>query len=87
MFNDFNFFIFILLLLFSVLLLVFGAFVDQPRSAAIVAWILLTVPVIGFMYLMRFPSATVTPFYILFTALLLAYVALFGGIRIYDLFN
>lgn len=87
MFNDYNFYIFILLFLFAVLLLVFGAFVDQPYSVGIVAWILLAVPALGFAYLMRFPSGTVTPFYILFSVLLLAYVALFGGIRIYEMFN
>ncbi len=87
MFNDSNFYIFVLLFLFAVLLLIFGAFVGQPRPVNVIAWFLLVVPALGFGYLLRFPSGTVTPFYILFSVLLLAYVALFGGIRIYEIFN
>lgn len=77
MFDDFNLYIFILCLLFASLLLMFNGFITHPVYIDIFVLILIAVPVIGFVYLLKFPRADVTAFYVLFSALLVAYIVTF----------
>lgn len=87
MFDSYHYYIFILLLLFSVLLFIFNSFVVHHYFIDIVSWILPIIPIIGFMYHLRFNDGTVTPFYVLFSAMLVAYVVVFAGTKIYAMFN
>jgi len=87
MFDSYHYYIFILLLLFSVLLFVFNSFVVHHYFIDILSWILPLVPIIGFVYHLQFRDGTVTPFYVLFCCLLVAYVVVFAGTRIYAIFN
>lgn len=86
MFDSDHYYIFILLLLFSVLLFVFNGFVVHHYFIDILSWILPLIPICGFVYHMRFRNGTVTPFYVLFCVLLVAYAVLFSGIKIYGMF-
>lgn len=86
MFESFHFYIFILLAIFAVLLMVFNSFIPHHWIIDALLWGVLVVPVIAFLYLARFRDGTTTPFYLLFCALLLAYIFLFAGIKIYSLF-
>ena len=83
---DYHFFIFILLFLFSILLIIFNSFVDRSGYVDLLSWLLAGIPVIGFVYLLKFPRTGITQFYVLFSAFLVAYVVVFAGERIYSLF-
>lgn len=87
MFESYHYYIFILLLLFSILLFVFNSFVVHHYFIDILSWILPLIPIVGFMYHLRFSDGTVTPFYVLFSAILVAYVVVFAGTKIYAMFN
>ncbi|OGD32400.1 hypothetical protein A3C91_05100 [Candidatus Azambacteria bacterium RIFCSPHIGHO2_02_FULL_52_12] len=87
MFNNHNFYIFILLFLFSVLLNMFNAFIPHDRWVDIVSWILLAVPVLAFGYLLKFQNSDVNPFYALFSSLLAIYVLVFAGTKLFALFQ
>ncbi|MCR4323165.1 MAG: hypothetical protein NUV61_03715 [Candidatus Azambacteria bacterium] len=87
MFDSYHYYIFILLLMFSILLSVFNGFVVHHYFIDIISWILPLIPIFGFMYHLRFRDGTVTPFYVLFCALLAVYVVVFAGMRIYAIFN
>ncbi|MBI1755281.1 hypothetical protein HYR65_03275 [Candidatus Azambacteria bacterium] len=76
-----------MLFLFGVLLFAFNGFIAHPYYIDVLALILLAVPVMGFVYLLKFPNANTTPFYILFSALLGAYTLIFIIVRVYDIFN
>ena len=87
MFDSYHYYIFILLLLFSILLLVFNSFVVHHYFIDIISGILPFIPIVGFLYHLRFRDGTVTPFYMLFCASLAAYVVVFVGTKIYAMFN
>lgn len=87
MFNNHNFYIFVLLFFFGILLALFNGYVDHYRFIDIVTWILIAVPVVGFTYLLKFHDADVNAFYVFFSMLLVFYVLVFAGVRIYALFN
>lgn len=87
MFENHNFYLFILLFLFAFLLIMFNAFIPHHYFVDIVTWIMLTVPILGFVYLLKFRNGDVRPFYILFSVLLVAYVFVFAGTKIYAIFN
>ncbi len=87
MFNDTNFYVFILLFLFAVLLLLFNSFIERPFYIDLLVWILLAVPAFAFGYLLKFQNANATPFYLLFSAILVLYVLVFVVVRIYTAFN
>jgi len=86
MFNDLNLYIFTLCLLFAALLLIFNGFIDRPVYVDIFVLLLMAVPVAGFVYVLKFPNANVTPFYVLFSALLVAYIVAFAFSKVYVLF-
>ncbi len=87
MFNNYNFSIFILLFLFTVLLNMFNAFIPHDRWVDIVSWILLAVPVLAFGYLIKFQDAEVNAFYVLFSSLLIIYILVFAGTKLFALFQ
>ncbi len=87
MFDSYHFFIFVLLFLFSILLIIFDGFIPHARSVDVVTVLLALVPVIAFVYLARFRDADTKPFYLLFSALLVMYVVVFAGTRIHTLLN
>lgn len=87
MFNDTNFYVFILLFLFAVLLLLFNSFVPHPFYIDLLVGILLIVPIISFAYLLKFQNANMTPFYLFFSAILVLYVLVFVGVRMYTAFH
>lgn len=84
---DSHFYIFILLALFSLLLLVFNSFIPHHGVIDALLWITFGVPVVATLYLARFRDGATTPFYLLFCALLVAYIFLFAGLRIYSFFS
>lgn len=87
MFENYNFYLFILLFLFSFLLIMFNSFVEHHYFVDIITWIMLVVPLFGFAYLLKFRNADAKPFYVLFSILLVAYVFVFAGTKIYAIFN
>ena len=87
MFENRNFYLFILLFMFAFLLIMFNTFVPHHYFVSIATWIMLIVPVAGFIYLLKFRNGDVRPFYIFFSVLLVAYVFIFAGTKIYAIFN
>lgn len=87
MFDNYNFYLFILFFLFSFLLIMFNSFVTHHYFVDIITWAMLVVPALGFVYLLKFRNADVKPFYILFTFFLIAYVFVFAGTKIYAILN
>lgn len=87
MFDSFHFYIFLLLAIFALLLMVFNSFIPHHWIIDALLWIILAVPIIAFLYLVRFRDGVTTPFYVLFCSLLIGYVVLFAGMKIYSLFH
>lgn len=87
MFESFHFYIFILLTIFAVLLLVFNSFIPHHWIIDAVLWLTMAVPIVAFIYLARFRDGITTPFYVLFCSLLIAYMVLFAGMKLYAMFN
>ncbi len=87
MFDNNNFYIFILLFVFSVLLNMFNAYIPHDRWVDIVSWIVLVVPIIAIGYLLKFRNADMKAFYILFSVLLVGYIVIFVTTKIYALFH
>lgn len=87
MFYNANFYIFVMLLLFAVLLFVFNIFIPHHYLVDVFVGLLGVSAVAGFLYLIKFPNANMTPFYLLYSALLVGYVLVFAGTKIYSLFN
>lgn len=83
---DSHFYIFILLGLFSLLLLIFNSFIPHHWIIDALSWAMFVVPVFAALYLARFHDGVTTPFYLLFCSFLVAYIFLFAGIKIYSLF-
>jgi len=87
MFENYNFYLFILLFLFSFLLIMFNSFVEHHYFVDIITWAMLVVPILAFVYLLKFRNADVVPFYALFSILLVSYVLVFAGLKIYAIFD
>ena len=87
MFENYNFYLFILLFLFSFLLIMFNSFVEHHYFVDIITWVMLVVPILAFSYLLKFRNADVVPFYALFSILLVSYVLVFAGLKIYAIFD
>jgi len=87
MFENYNFYLFILLFLFSFLLIMFNSFVEHHYFVDIITWVMLVVPILAFSYLLKFRNADVVPFYALFSILLVSYVLVFAGLKIYAIFG
>ena len=87
MFENYNFYLFILLFLFSFLLIMFNSFVEHHYFVDIITWVMLVVPILAFSYLLKFRNADVVPFYALFSILLVSYVLVFAGFKIYAIFD
>ena len=87
MFENYNFYLFILLFVFSFLLIMFNSFIEHHYFVDIITWVMLVVPILAFIYLLKFIGASVTPFYVLFSVLLVAYVLVFAGFKIYSIFD
>lgn len=86
MYNN-NFYIFISLLIFSVLLFVFNSFIEHHFLVDIATGLAALSAFAGFIYLLKFPDSEMTAFYILYCAMLIVYILVFVGTRIYELFN
>lgn len=82
---DYHFYIFILLFLFGILIIAFNSFIERPYYIDVLSWLLMVVPAIAFVYLLKFPDANVTAYYVLFSALLIGYVVIFAGWRIAEI--
>lgn len=78
---------FILLFLFAVLLLLFNTFIIHPLYIDVLVWVLLAIPVFSFIYLLKFQNANMTPFYLLFSAVLVLYVLVSLGVKMYAAFT
>ena len=87
MFENYNFYLFILLFLFSFLLIMFNSFVEHHYFVDIITWVMLVVPILAFSYLLKFRNADVVTFYALFSILLVSYVLVFAGLKIYAIFD
>ena len=87
MFENYNFYLFILLFVFSFLLIMFNSFIEHHYFVDIITWVMLVVPILAFVYLLKFRNADVIPFYALFSILLVSYVLVFAGFKIYAIFN
>ena len=87
MFESFHFYIFILLAIFAVLLMVFNSFIPHHWIIDAILWCVLAVPIFAFLYLARFRDGVTTPFYVLFCSLLIGYIVMFAGIKLYSLFS
>lgn len=87
MFDNQNFYLFILLFMFAFFLIMFNGFVPHHYFVDVVTWIMLIVPILGFIYLLKFRNGDARPFYILFSVLLVSYVFIFAGTKIYAIFN
>lgn len=85
MFDNYNFYIFILLFLFAVLLNMFTAYIPHSWAVNVFLWILLVIPIFAFGYLMKYQNASVNAFYVMFTSVLVLYVLVFGITKIYPL--
>ena len=86
MYNN-NFYIFISLLVFSVLLFVFNSFIEHHFLVDIATGLAALSALAGFVYIIKFPDAEVTAFYVLYCAMLVVYILVFAGKRIYELFK
>ena len=86
MYNN-NFYIFISLLIFSVLLFVFNSFIGHHFLVDIATGLVALSALAGFIYLIKLPDAEMQAFYILFCAMLVVYILVFAGTRIYELFK
>ena len=86
MYNN-NFYIFISLLIFSVLLFVFNSFIGHHFLVDIATGLAALSALTGFIYLIKLPDAEMQAFYILFCAMLVVYILVFAGTRIYELFK
>lgn len=86
MYNN-NFYIFISLLIFSVLLFIFNSFIGHHFLVDIATGLAALSALTGFVYLIKFPDAEMQAFYLLYCAMLIVYVLVFAGTRIYALFN
>lgn len=85
MFNNYNFYIFILLFLFAVLLNMFTAYIPHTWAVDVFLWVLLAIPVFAFIYLTRYQNSSVNAFYVMFTSVLVLYVLVFGITKIYPI--
>lgn len=86
MYNN-NFYIFISLLIFSVLLFVFNSFIGHHFLVDIATGLAALSALAGFIYLIKLPDAEMQAFYILYCAMLVVYILVFAGTRIYELFK
>ena len=85
MFDNYNFYIFILLFLFAVLLNMFTAYIPHSWVVNVFLWVLLAIPVCAFGYLVKYQNSSVNAFYVMFTSVLVLYVLVFGITKIYPL--
>lgn len=85
MFDNYNFYIFILLFSFAVLLNMFTAYIPHSRFVDVILWVLLAVPICAFVYLTKYQNSQVNAFYVMFTSVLVLYVLVFGITKIYPL--
>ncbi len=63
----------------------FTAYIPHSWTINIFLWALLTIPVIAFLYLVKYQNASVNAFYVMFTSVLVLYVLVFGVTKIYPL--